>query len=319
LGTGNKNAAHDSEHVIVGRVHADLGSLGSLNGGVGENKLEGSVIDSGEVAGARRLVLLRSQGERVHVDTLIRASGVRLVRLDPREVGSFTLRETILAVKLELSGDDGILSPAVHVQRGLSQNEGTSVRDGGVIEVTIGEILKLGENLWVKTTVFRIQRNSGTAKVGLIIRILGTMPVSSETSGDIIVKSTSVIEQTTSVNKGVSVSSDGSGTSESVDSVGEGVNGVSVVERLGAKNLEQESIAHKGRAIVNVLIGLNDPDKLLNGVVKVELDLVTGRTNRLVTSELELSDEVLVGVLGESSALVSVQEDIVNIQRGSNE
>jgi hypothetical protein len=64
---------------------------------------------------------------------------------------------------------------------------------------------------------------------------------------------------------------------------------------------------------------LDDPDKLLNGVVKVELDLVTGRTNRLVTSELELSDEVLVGVLGESSALVSVQEDIVNIQRGSNE
>jgi hypothetical protein len=52
-------------------------------------------------------------------------------------------------------------------------------------------------------------------------------------------------------------------------------------------------------------------------VVKVELDLVTGRTNRLITSELELSDQVLVGVLGESSALVSVQEDIVNVQRGS--
>jgi hypothetical protein len=34
---------------------------------------------------------------------------------------------------------------------------------------------------------------------------------------------------------------------------------------------------------------------------------------------LELSDEVLVGVLGESSALVSVQEDIVDIQRSSNQ
>jgi hypothetical protein len=35
---------------------------------------------------------------------------------------------------------------------------------------------------------------------------------------------------------------------------------------------------------------LDDPDKLLNGVVKVELDLVAGRTNGLITSELELSD-----------------------------
>jgi hypothetical protein len=239
--------------------------------------------------------------------------------LDPREVGSFALRETILAVKLELSGDDGVLSPAVHVQRGLSQNEGTSVRDGGVIKVTIGEIPELGEDGGVKISDGGVLGNSGTTKVGLIIRILGTMPVSSETSGDIIVKSTSVIEQTTGVNEGVTIGSDGSGTSKSVDSVGEGVNGVSVVEGLGAKNLEQESIAHKGRAIVNVLIGLNDPDELLNGVVKVELDLITRRTNRLITSELELSDQVLVRVLGESSALVSVQENIVDVQRGGNE
>jgi hypothetical protein len=121
----------------------------------------------------------------------------------------------------------------VHVQRSLSQNEGTSVRDGGVIEVTIGEILKLGEDGGVKTTVIRVLGNSGTTKVGLIIRILGTMPVSSETSGDIIIKSTSVIEQTTGVNEGARVSSDRSGTSESVDSIGEGVNCISVVEGLG--------------------------------------------------------------------------------------
>jgi hypothetical protein len=52
-------------------------------------------------------------------------------------------------------------------------------------------------------------------------------------------------------------------------------------------------------------------------VVKVELDLVTRRTNRLITSELELSDQVLMGVLGHSAALISVQKDIVNVQRGS--
>jgi hypothetical protein len=53
-------------------------------------------------------VLLRAKGERINVNTFIRATGVRLVRLDPREVRSFTLRETILAVKLELSGDNRV-------------------------------------------------------------------------------------------------------------------------------------------------------------------------------------------------------------------
>jgi hypothetical protein len=67
------------------------------------------------------------------------------------------------------------------------------------------------------------------------------------------------------------------------------------------------------------LIGLDNPDKLLNGVVKVELNLVTGRTNRLITSELELADEVLVGVLGHSASLVSVKEDVINIERSSNQ
>jgi hypothetical protein len=81
-------------------------------------------------------VLLRAESKRVHVNTLIRVSGVGLVRLNPREVRTFTLREAVLAVKLELSGDDGILSPAVHVQRGLREDEGTGIRDTRVILVT---------------------------------------------------------------------------------------------------------------------------------------------------------------------------------------
>jgi len=54
-------------------------------------------------------------------------------------------------------------------------------------------------------------------------------------------------------------------------------------------------------------------------VVEVELDLVAGATDRLVTSELELLDEVLVGVLGHAATLIGVEEDVVNIERGSNE
>ena len=33
------HATHDTEDVVVSRVDADLGSLGALNGGVGEDKL----------------------------------------------------------------------------------------------------------------------------------------------------------------------------------------------------------------------------------------------------------------------------------------
>jgi hypothetical protein len=145
------------------------------------------------------------------------------------------------------------------------------------------------------------------------------VPVSSETGRDVLIHSTRVLEKTTSINVSTRVSSDGSGASESVDSIGESIDGISVVEGLSTEDLEEESITSQRRAVVNVLIGLDNPDKLLNGVVKVELDLVRRRTNRLITSELELSNKVLVGVLGHSASLVSVQEDIVNIERSSNQ
>jgi hypothetical protein len=87
--------------------------------------------------------------------------------LDPREVRTFTLRETILAVKLELSDDDGVLSPAVHVKRGLRENECASIRNTGVIEVR---------------AVVNISRNSNATKVNLVVGVRGTVPVSSEAS-----------------------------------------------------------------------------------------------------------------------------------------
>jgi hypothetical protein len=103
-----------------------------------------------------------------------------------------------------------------------------------------------------------------------------------------------------------------------VDGVGKSINGVGVVEGLGTEKTVEELVALKGRAIIDIAVGLDNPDELLNGVVKVELDLVGRRTDGLITSELELLDEVLVGVLGHASALISVQEDVVNIERGSN-
>ena len=53
-------------------------------------------------------------------------------------------------------------------------------------------------------------------------------------------------------------------------------------------------------------------------MVEVDLDLITGRTNGLITSVLELLNEVLVGVLGHLSALIGIEENVINVQRGSN-
>ena len=44
------HTTHDTKDIVVGSIDTDLGSLGTLNGGVGENKLKGSIVNSGEVA-----------------------------------------------------------------------------------------------------------------------------------------------------------------------------------------------------------------------------------------------------------------------------
>jgi len=63
LSTGRFNARHDSKNIVVSGVDTHLSSLGALNGGVGEHKLEGGVVNTGEVARARGLVLLRAKSE----------------------------------------------------------------------------------------------------------------------------------------------------------------------------------------------------------------------------------------------------------------
>lgn len=61
-----------------------------------------------------------------------------LVGLNEVKVSSFTLREAVLAVELELGGDDGILTPAVHGEGGLSENEGAGIRNTRVLVAVIG-------------------------------------------------------------------------------------------------------------------------------------------------------------------------------------
>ena len=78
-------------------------------------------------------MFLGSQCERIQVDTGIRGTSVVLPRLNEVEVSSFALREAVLAVKLELGSDDWVLTPAVHVERSLGEDESAGIRDTGVL------------------------------------------------------------------------------------------------------------------------------------------------------------------------------------------
>jgi hypothetical protein len=164
-------------------------------------------------------VELRGEGKRVHVDTSGRAVSVVLVRLYFIEVTTFTDLEAIMAVELEESSDDRVLTSHTF-NSGVGE---TAEFDGAIPEVRVVE--------------------------GLL-----TIPVINNTS-----------------------------------------------------------VARDER------IALYNPDELLHGVVEVKFDLVGRRVDGFATSELENLNEVLVGHLGKLAALISIKEDVVNIERGSRE
>jgi len=132
-------------------------------------------------------MFLRPQSKGVHVDTGVRSASVVLVRLDKVEVSTFALRETILAVKLELSGDNRVLTPAVKSERSLTEDESTGIRDSRLI----GAIL---------------------IKVGLAVSLISaaaTPPISTSDIG-----STGIMKETRSINKGASSRTNGIITTE---------------------------------------------------------------------------------------------------------
>jgi hypothetical protein len=59
---------------------------------------------------------------------------------------------------------------------------------------------------------------------------------------------------------------------------------------------------------------LDNPDEFLDRMVKVEFQLVTGTADRFISSELELSNQILVWVLGHSATFLCVQKYIIYIK-----
>ena len=233
-------------------------------------------------------MLLWSQSKAVNIDTSVGGTSVVLEGLNHIEVGTFALGEAILAVELELSSNARVLTPAVHVKSSLSKNECTS----------IGEA-----------------RGSVGTSLGIEGVHRGRVGCPGRTRSNI--GSTSHLEKTLAGNNIVSTT-DLSRSTESMDSIGKSINGVSVVEGLGTEGSVEDLGSIEGRAVVDIGVGLHNPDQLLHRMVEIELNLVGRGTNRLVTSELELLEEVLVGVLSHLAALISIKEDIVNIERSSN-
>jgi len=66
-------------------------------------------------------------------------------------------------------------------------------------------------------------------------------------------------------------------------------------------------------------VTLNNPDQFLYGMIKIELNFNVLAGNRLITGELELFDEVLVRDLGETTTLISVKVDVIDVEGSSLE
>jgi hypothetical protein len=171
-------------------------------------------------------------------------------------------------------------------------------------EAVLSVKLKLGNNNRVKTPAMHV-KGSFTKDEGSGVRD------SRSSSGSFGI---TVLEKTRSSDDSIVSSS----RTECGKRVGKSINGISVVERLGTHTVEKKTVSAQRSAVVNVFVRLDNPNKFLTGMVEVELDLVGRRTDRFITSELKLFNEVFMGVLCHSATFISVKEDVINVKRSSD-
>ena len=214
-----------------------------------------------------------------------------LVGLDDVEVRAFALREAVLAVELKLGSDNGVFAPAVHVKGSLSKHKGAGIGNTGATHIVRGI-------------------REGDLSTGANLPVVGSIDLIRSTRHGEKARGVDVLVGTSGINL--------ARAAIRVERGGKGIDGIRVVERLGSKSAEKHRGRVKGSAVVNVGVGLDNPDKLFARVVEVELDLVGRGADGLVTRELELLNKVLVGVLGHLAALIRIEEDVVDVEGGSN-
>ena len=227
-------------------------------------------------------MLLRLERKGVHVDTARGGAAVVLEGLHAVEIATLALRETVLAVELELGNLHGVLALALHTR--VEHNLGQQVV-GGVLE-DLGT--SVGDGVQPRRSCKgRSRLDTKTREVGAI----GTIPRGGDAEG----------RRTATEGP--------AGEHVHHDTLRGEV--IGVVERLAAIDLRDEVLA---RGAVHERVTLNNPHELLDGVVEVELDLVGRRGDGLSTSVLELLNQVLVGLLGEPAPLLSVEVHVVDVQ-----
>ena len=286
------HAGHDTENVVVDGVHAHLGSAARAHRVHGHRELEGRLVDTREVARARRLVLLGLERKGVHVDALGRRARVVLVRLHAGEVASLALREAVLAVELQLGNLHRVLALAADAR--LEDNLGEQV---------VRRVLEHHRLVVAALTDVGVEPRGAAqrrARVDANTREVRTRGTVSEGR-----RHNATLHAATQRAAGEDVHHDA-------------LRGevIGVVERLASVDLGDEHLA--GRA-VDIRVALDNPHELLHRVVEVELDLVRRGRDRLSARELQLLDEVLVRLLGEAATLLRVQVDVVDVQRGGRE
>ena len=292
------HATHHAQHVVVDGVHADLGRASTTHRVDGHRELERGLVDTREVARSGRLVLLRLEREGVHADTHRRRASVVLERLDAVEVPSLALREAVLSVELELG------NLRRHLALALDSRAEHHLREQVVRRVLEHRSLIVAAHTGVgveprRTTQGGARGHTNTRQVGARRSIARRRRDSAELDR----RATRLASAQATAGQHVHH-----------DALRGEV--IRVVERLHAVDLSDE---HLVRRAVHERVALDDPHELLNRVVKVQLDLVGARRDRLGTRELELLDQVLVRLLGEAAALLRVQVDVVDPQRRGRE
>ena len=148
--------------------------------------MKDGIVNTGEVACARRLVFFGAKSEGVYVDTGIGGTGVCLERLDLVKVGTFTFREAVLSVKLKLGNNNGVKTPAMHVKGSFTKDEGSGVRDSrsssGSFGITVLEKTRSSDDSIVSSSRTECGKRVGKSINGIsVVERLGTHTVEKKT------------------------------------------------------------------------------------------------------------------------------------------
>ncbi len=264
---------------------------------------ERGVVNARHVARARRLLFFRLEGKRVNVDARrVRNVGVVLVRLNEVEVRALAFRESVVTVEEELSGPDAVGGTRATIDVGVREGTvGNSRREVGTNNRLNGPASsELGSGLTTPGTsgltlngVFRVEDVVSREAVVLVRRV--RFAAVEETS----VRETSNVRR---VRGELVVRPD-------VDA------GVVVVNNGAVEGALRRVVTPLVGTVVNDVLALDDPDEFLDGVVEVEARLVRRARERFFTRELELVNEVFVRDLGKTATFVSVEVDVVDVER----